>query len=81
MAGLSTGGWLVLFGKTGQVRGEIVYHAPKGKTEHLIADLAPGAAYSVTDIDGKIQRIKSSSEGSLRFKSNGSGTIRIVPAE
>jgi hypothetical protein len=81
MAGLSTGEWIVLFGKKGQIREEVVYIAPKGKAEHFIADLVPGASYIITGIDRGIQRIKSSAEGSLRFRSNGSGTIRIVPAK
>jgi len=81
MAGISIGGWTVLFGKMGQVRGEVVYQAQKGKSEHLIADLIPETYYKVTGVDDAIKRVKASAEGLLRFASSRAGTIRIQTTE
>jgi hypothetical protein len=81
MVGLSTGGWIVLFGRTGQVQGEVVYPAPKGKVEHLLTDLSRGSTYQVTGANGGTQKMTASPEGTLRFLSSGPTTIRIKPVE
>lgn len=81
MVGLFSGGWIVLFGQNGTVQGEVVYQIPQGRIEHLLADMNRGAAYNVTGIDGKTHKIAASSEGILRFASNGQGTVRITPVE
>lgn len=81
MTGLSTGGWVVLFGRNGSTQGEVVYRAPGGRVENLVVDLGKGVPYNVSGIQGGARRMISSSEGTLRFASGGPITVRISPAK
>lgn len=81
MVGLSTSGWIVLFGRTGPVQGKVVYNVSEGKAENLVCDLSRGAVYNVTGTDGGIRKMTASLEGTLRFVSGSPGKIRIARAE
>ena len=81
MIGLSASGWLVMFGKRGEVEGEISYKAPKDRTEHLVVDLKRGTKYAVTGIAGEPKEMTASKEGTLRFATEGAGAVRLAPAE
>jgi hypothetical protein len=81
MVGVSVGGWLVMFGRKGEIDGEIFYQAPKGKTENLVVDLKRGKKYLVTGIASGVTQMKASPEGSLRFTTTAAGTIRLTPQE
>jgi hypothetical protein len=80
MSGLSTGGWAVLFGLKGPVVGEVAYRAPSGRAENLVVDLQKDAAYNVSGIEGGSRRMTASAEGTLRFATSGSVSVRISPA-
>ena len=77
MIGLAVAGWLVMFGKKGEVKGEISYEAPKGKTEHLVVDLKREAVYKVTGITGGEKVMKASKEGTLRFATEKAGEVKV----
>lgn len=79
MSGLSTGGWVVLFGKTGPVSGGVAYRAPGGRAENLLVDMQKGAAYNVTGAEGGTRRMIASAEGTLRLVSTGPASVRISP--
>lgn len=79
MFGVSVGGKLVMFGRKGQVDGEISYRAPKGKIEHLIVDLKCGGRYSVTGPTEKENQMTASGEGTLRFTTDGVVSVRVTP--
>jgi heparin/heparan-sulfate lyase len=79
MAGVVSQGWLVMFGKKGEVAGEVSYKAPKNKTEHLVVDLKRGGKYQVSGIVGGKKLMTASKEGTLRFRSEAEGTIHISP--
>ena len=81
MIGLVAGGWLVLFGKKGEVDGEVSYTAPKGKTEHLVVDLKREAKYKVSGIAGGERELTASKEGVLRFATDHEATVRLAPVE
>jgi len=81
MIGLAVGGWLVMFGKKGEVDGVVRYEGPKGRTEHLVVDLKRGARYTVAGIAGGERTITASKEGVLRFTSEVGGSITLTPAE
>ncbi len=81
MVGVSVGGWLVMFGRKGEVKGDVSFRAPGGKTENLVVDLLQGRKYRVTGIVGGEQEMTVSQEGSLRFVSPGPGMVRLVPLE
>ncbi len=81
MVGLAVGGWLVMFGRKGAVKGEVVYKAPKGKTEHLVVDLKRGAKYAVAGIAGGKKEMTTSSQGTLRFATEGAGSVKLAPVE
>ncbi len=81
MLGLASKGWLVMFGKKRAVKGEVVYKAPKGKTEHLVVDLKRGAKYKVSGIAGGAKEMAVSKEGVLRFATEKAGTVKLVPVE
>jgi len=78
MVGLESQGWLIMFGKRGEVDGEVSYRTPEGKTEHLIVDLKRGAQYTVSGITGGRKAITASKEGTLRFGTDRAGTVKIV---
>ena len=81
MVGLAAAGWLVMFGRKGEVAGEITYTAPQGKTEHLLVDLKRDAAYTVTGIAGEAKEIITGKEGTLRFTTQKKGTVTLTPVE
>jgi hypothetical protein len=80
MVGLAVGGWVVLFGATGEVDGELSYQAPDGRNEHLLADLRRGAKYKVSGIAGGDRELAASAEGTLRFATEKTGVVRLSPA-
>jgi len=79
MIGLFVGGWLVMFGKKGEVEGEVSYKAPKGKTEHLVVDLKRGARYTVSGLAGGAKEMTASPEGTLRFATDGGRVVKLAP--
>jgi hypothetical protein len=81
MTGVQVGGWLVLFGTRGEVEGEVSYRAPAGKTANLLVDLKRGATYEVDTGAGGDQRLTASTEGVLRFDTQGAERVRITPAD
>jgi len=81
MVGVSVDGWVVMFGKTGEVEGEIRYPPPGGKTDHLVVDLEPGRRYQLSGIAGAKKIMTASTEGTLRFASLAKGTVSITPAD
>jgi heparin/heparan-sulfate lyase len=81
MVGLAVGGWLALFGKKGEVVGDVSYQAPKGATEHLIVDLKRGAKYTVSGVAGGAEKMAASDEGTLRFATQGRAVVKLTPVE
>jgi hypothetical protein len=81
MVGVSVSGWMVMFGRTGEVSGEISYPAPAVHTEHLVVDLLRDRTYLVSGITGGAAQMSTSPEGTLRFTTSGSGTIKLTPVE
>lgn len=81
MVGVTVGGWLVMFGRKGEVKGDVSFRAPGGETENLVVDLLRGRKYRVTGIVGGDQEMTVSQEGSLRFVSSGPGMVTLVPLE
>ncbi len=81
MLGVAAGGWLVMFGKKGEVKGDISYKAPAGKTEHLIVDLKRGAKYRVSGIAGGAKELTASKEGTLRFATDKAGNAKLTPTK
>lgn len=79
MVGVFVGGKLVLFGRMGMVDGVVSYLAPKGKIEHLIVDLKRGGKYLVTGTGEGNSEMIASRQGTLRFTTNGSIPVRLVP--
>jgi len=77
--GLTVGGWLVMFGRTGEVAGELAYPAPAGKTEHLVADLPRGAKYRAEGIVAGPKELTVSREGTVRFATDAKGAVRLTP--
>jgi hypothetical protein len=77
MVGLAVGGWLVMFGRKGQVGRQVVYQAPAGRTEHLAVDLKRGARYIVSGPGDGANRVTASGEGTLRFATEGPGTVQL----
>jgi hypothetical protein len=81
MVGVSMGGKLVMFGRKGKVDGDVSYHAPVGRIEHLIVDLKRGGRYLVTgSVQGK-NEMNASKEGTLRFTTGDSVIVRITPVK
>lgn len=80
MVGVSVGGWLVLFGRKGQIEGEVSYRSPKGRTENLVVDLKPGARYRVEGVAGGETELMVGREGTLRYRTQGATTVRLRPA-
>ena len=81
MVGLSLSGWLVLFGEKGEVAGEVRYETPEGKTEHLVVDLKREVTYRVTGVAAEAKELPASKEGTLRFTTQGKGTVTLMPVE
>ena len=81
MIGLTVGGWAVLFGRKGEVSGQVQYAAPAGRTEHLLVDLRRGASYRLDSGDGRVQDLTVSAEGTLRFATHQAGLVKLTPAE
>ena len=81
MIGLAVGGWAVLFGRKGEVAGQVQYTAPAGRTEHLVADLRRGARYKLDGGDGRLQELTVSAEGTLRFATRQAGLVKLTPVE
>ena len=79
MVGLAVGGWLVMFGKKGEVAGEVSYRAPAGRCEHLVVDLKRGGKYKVTGIWGGDKELAASNEGTLRFATEKEGIVKLLP--
>ena len=79
MVGVSAGRWVVMFGRLGEVEGEISYFAPQTNVDHLIVDLIRDQRYIVEDTAGGTKIVMSSSEGTLRISTGPSGNIRIKP--
>ncbi|MFW6107844.1 MAG: hypothetical protein ACOC70_01460, partial [bacterium] len=79
MIGAHVGGWLVLFGaRKGVVEGEIAYRAPAGRTEHLVVDLKPDAAYRVGGIAEEPEERTASGQGVLRFATQKPGPVTLT---
>jgi len=81
MVGVLVGGWLVMFGRRGEIEGEVSYKAPKGRIEHLLVDLQRGRNYRVSGVASGEQVMIVSPEGTLRFVTLESGTVRLTPTE
>jgi len=81
MVGLTVGGWLVMFGKKGEVDGAVTYAAPAGKTEHLVVDLERERRYRVTGSADEERLRRVSTEGTLRLSTAGPATVRLAPDE
>jgi hypothetical protein len=79
MIGLAVGRWFVMFGKKGEVHGEVTYSVPQEKIDHLVVDLKRRAKYAVSGIVGGKKEMIASDEGTLRFITEGIGTVRLVP--
>jgi heparin/heparan-sulfate lyase len=81
MVGIAAGGWVVMFGRKGEIGGGASYTAPKGKTEHLVVDLKRGAKYKVSGIAGGERELAASKEGTLRFATDKAATVRLALVE
>ncbi|MFO7898485.1 MAG: hypothetical protein R6V58_05435 [Planctomycetota bacterium] len=82
MIGLSVGGWLVLFGADGPVKGAVAYEAPEGRTEHLVVDLPHGARYTLAGTATKEEaEMVVTEEGTLRYTTDRKGTVTLTPAD
>ncbi len=81
MVGVLVGEWLVMFGRKGEVEGEVSYKAPKERIENLVVDLKRGRKYRVTGIVGGEKMMTVSPEGTLRFVTLGSGEVKLIPME
>ncbi len=79
MVGLWSGGWLVLFGRTGPVEGDVAYRVSGGEIQHLVADLQRNAPYRISGSAEGAQVKTASPEGTLRFGTRASATVRIEP--
>jgi len=77
MVGLSAGKWVVMFGRKGEVQGEVSYRTPDGKTEHLVVDLKRGGRYKVSGITGGDREMTASKEGVLQFATDKKILVRI----
>jgi len=81
MTGVCAAGWLVLFGRKGEVAGAVTYEAPPAATEHLLVDLKRGGVYAVSGIAGGARRMSASGEGSLHFRTTAKGLVTVTPVE
>jgi len=81
MVGLAVGGWVVMFGREGQVAGEVVYKTPKGKTEHLVVDLQRAAKYKAGGAVGGPMEMTASRAGVLRFRTESAAAVGLRPAK
>lgn len=79
MVGLSVQGWLVMFGRKGEVNGEISYLSPSAHSEHLVVDLLRDRKYLVSGIEGGETEISTNSEGTLHFATSGAGSVKLTP--
>lgn len=78
--GAQCGGWIVLFGKTEKVTGQIQYdYTAASATQHLVLDLLPNTSYLVTSTGAGAKSTvtrKSTASGTLRF-SGAAGTTHV----
>ncbi|MFO7899300.1 MAG: hypothetical protein R6V58_09590, partial [Planctomycetota bacterium] len=81
MIGLHVAGWLLMFGRKGELDGPVAYRAPAGRTEHLVVDLKRGANYKVGGIADEPQEMAVSDEGTLRFATDGAADVTLTPAD
>jgi hypothetical protein len=81
MVGLAVGGRLVMFGRRGEVAGEVRYEAPSGECEHLLVDLKRGARYTLTGIPGGPKVMNASREGVLQFATGQRGVVTLAPVK
>ncbi|MGQ9661586.1 MAG: heparinase II/III domain-containing protein [Kiritimatiellia bacterium] len=79
MQGAISAGWVVMFGRAGEVTGEIKYTVPEGRAEHLITDLRRGARYLISGTAGTSCETVASAEGTLRFRTTRAGTVVLTP--
>jgi hypothetical protein len=79
MTGVSTGAHVILFGRKKMVEGGVSYTVAQGKKEHLLVDLKPSTAYSVTGTADGTGLMTTSPEGTLRFKTEGAATVSLAP--
>jgi hypothetical protein len=79
MVGLSVQGWLVMFGRKGEVNGEISYLSPSAHSEHLVVDLLRDRNYLVSGIEGGETEMSTNSEGTLHFATSGAGSVKLTP--
>lgn len=77
MEGAKVGDWVVLFGKTEQVRQAVNYTVnASAATQHLLLDLAPGAVYQIS-----LTNLNTSAQSSLSATADPKGSLRFsVPA-
>ena len=78
MVGISVGGWVVMFGKAGEVDGTVRYRS-LGKAKHLVVDLMRGVKYKVSGVEGGSKVIKASEEGCLHFTTAEPGIVTLTP--
>ncbi len=81
MTGLAVGGWAVMFGTKGEVKGPVSYKAPAGATRHLVVDLVRGAKYKVSGLTGGDRKMSASKEGVLHFKTAAGAAVKLTPAD
>jgi Heparinase II/III-like protein len=81
MLGAAVADRLVLFGKDGQVGGEIRYDASglASPTRHLLVDLPPNTSYQIT-VNGAPQTAQSDEHGALSFETSDSAvSVTVTP--
>jgi heparin/heparan-sulfate lyase len=81
MVGLHVGGWLVMFGRKGEVAGLVAYRAPEGETEHLVVDLKRRARYVLAGPNKEPKEVTASEEGAVRFATTEATDVTLTPAE
>ncbi|KKL19072.1 hypothetical protein LCGC14_2469160, partial [marine sediment metagenome] len=81
MVGVTMAGWVVMFGRKGEVAGPVSYAAPAGKVEHLVVDLKRGGKYRVSGAAGGAATLTAGKEGTLRFATAAAGAVKLTPLQ
>ena len=80
MTGVKVGDWIVLFGVRRRGTANVSYAFDEETVKHLLVGMVPNVTYDVLLNGEKKAQVFASARGTVRFDSQGSGQIEVVPA-